>query len=67
MVILIRCNDIVTDPRAMKYVRFLQEKGIEHRLIGWDRDGVRPQLENAVFWERKAGYNVGGMKAARKF
>lgn len=65
MVILIRCNDIVTDPRAMKYVRFLQEKGIEHRLIGWDRDGVRPQLENAVFWERKAGYNVGGMKAAR--
>lgn len=26
MVVLIRCNDILSDPRAMKYVRYLQEK-----------------------------------------
>lgn len=65
MVILIRCNDIVSDPRAMKYVRFLQEKGIEHRLIGWDRDGSKPDCHNAIMWQRKAGYNVGGLRAVR--
>ena len=42
MVVLIRCNDIQSDPRAMKYVRYLQERCIEHRLIGWDRDGKNP-------------------------
>jgi hypothetical protein len=63
MVILIRCNDIVSDPRAMKYVKFLQEKVIEHRLIGWDRDGIKPELQNSVLWDRKAGFNVGGLKA----
>lgn len=65
MVILIRCNDIVSDPRAMKYVRFLQEKGIEHRLIGWDRDGTNESVSNAIMWQKKAGYNVGGVNAVR--
>ena len=65
MVILIRCNDIVSDPRAMKYVRFLQEEGIEHRLIGWDRDGFKPDCLNAIMWQKKAGYNVGGLRAVR--
>ena len=63
MVILIRCNDIVSDPRAMKYVRFLQEKGIEHRIIGWDRDGSKTDCPNAIMWRKKAGYNVGGFRA----
>ena len=65
MVILIRCNDIVSDPRAMKYVKFLQEKEIEHCLIGWDRDGVKPKLLNSVLWDRKTGFNVGGLKALK--
>ncbi len=65
MVILIRCNDILTDPRAMKYVKYLQENDIEHIFIGWDRDGVNPVLPNSVMWEKKAGYNVGGFKAVK--
>ena len=34
MVILIRCNDIVSDPRVMKYVGYLRENEILfHRMI----------------------------------
>ena len=65
MVILIRCNDILTDPRAMKYVQYLQKNDIEHRFIGWDRDGKNPVLPNAVMWKKQAGYNVGGIKAVK--
>lgn len=65
MVIVIRCNDIVSDPRAMKYVRFLQAHRIEHRLIGWDRDGTNVNIPNAVMWRKEAGYNVGGVNAVR--
>lgn len=65
MVILIRCNDIVSDPRAMKYVKYLQEKGIGYKLIGWDRDGKNPVLTDSVMWKKKAGFNVGGFKAVR--
>lgn len=65
MVILIRCNDVVSDPRAMKYVRFLQEKGVEYKIIGWDRDGNKDVMPNAVFWQKKAGYNVGGFCAVK--
>ena len=66
MVVLIRCNDIQSDPRAMKYVRYLQERCIEHRLIGWDRDGKNPDLPNSVMWKEQMGYNVGGFKAVKK-
>lgn len=66
MIILIRCNDIVSDPRAMKYVEYLRENKIEQKLIGWDRDGVVVDTEEAVYWHEKAGFNVGGMKAAKK-
>lgn len=65
MVILIRCNDIVSDPRAMKYVRFLKEKGIDYSLIGWDRDGTNENIPNAILWRKEAGYNVGGINAVR--
>lgn len=65
MVVLIRCNDILTDPRAMKYVKYLQENYIEHTFIGWDRDGVNPALPKSVMWQKKAGYNVGGIKAVK--
>ena len=52
MVVLIRCNDILSDPRAMKYVRYLQEKGIEHKFIGWDRDGKNIDLPSCGKSER---------------
>lgn len=65
MVIIIRCNDIVSDPRAMKYVKFLQEERIDYFLIGWDREGTNPSLQNAIYWNKHAGYNVGGFKAVK--
>ncbi|MBR5483592.1 MAG: capsule biosynthesis protein CapK [Alistipes sp.] len=65
MVIIIRCNDILSDPRAMKYVRYLQDNSIEHKLIGWDRDGKNLELANSVMWKEQAGYNVGGFKAVK--
>lgn len=65
MVILIRCNDILSDPRAMKYVRYLQENGVEHKVIGWDRDRKNPELVSSVMWKQQADYNVGGFKAVK--
>lgn len=65
MVILIRCNDILSDPRAMKYVKYLQENNIEHYLIGWDRDGRNPKISHSVIWSKRAGFNVGGLKAVK--
>lgn len=50
----------------MKYVRYLQEKGIEHKFIGWDREGKNPVLPNSVMWKEQAGYNVGGFQAVKK-
>ena len=63
MVILIRCNDILSDPRAMKYVKYLQENDIKHLLIGWDRDGKNTYIPHSVMWRQQAGFNVGGLKA----
>lgn len=65
MVVLIRCNDILSDPRAMKYVQYLQKNDIEHHFIGWDRDGKNPVLSHSVMWKKQAGYNVGGVKAVK--
>ena len=64
MVILIRCNDVVSDPRAMKYVKYLDETKQDYNLIGWDRDGKMQDTEKAVYFRRPAGYNVGGIRAA---
>ena len=65
MVVLIRCNDILSDPRAMKYVQYLQKSDIEHSFIGWDRDRKNPVLPCSVMWKKQAGYNVGGIKAVK--
>lgn len=66
MLILIRCNDIISDTRTMKYVKYLQDSGIEHKIIGWDRDKKYYNLPNSLMWEVAAGYNVGGFKAVKK-
>ncbi len=64
MVILIRCNDIVSDPRVMKYVGYLRENKIDHFIIGWDRERNSIPQDDIVYYNTKAGYNVGGFKAA---
>ena len=65
MVVIIRSNDIFSDPRAMKYVTFLQDKKIPYILIGWDREGKLSSVDKkkGYFFERRAGFNVGGWKA----
>jgi hypothetical protein len=62
-VYIIRCNDIFSDPRAMKYVKYLDKKKCNFKLIGWDRDGVVTDSSNHKFFKKRAGYNVGGIKA----
>ncbi len=64
MLVLIRCLNIQSDPRAMKYVKYLQENEFPFYLIGWDRDNVVSDSTNASFYKKKVGYNVGGLKAA---
>lgn len=64
MLRLIRCNDIYSDPRAMKYVRYLNGNSIPYQMIGWDRENVVKETAHATFYKKKAGYNVGGLKAA---
>lgn len=64
MILLIRSNDIFSDPRAMKYVRYFDQKNIEYKLLGWNRDKVST-IDNrrGIYFNKKAGYNVGGLKA----
>lgn len=63
MVVLIRCNDIESDPRAMKYVKYLEDTRQEYILIGWDREGKITNKDHAYYYQRIAGYNVGGLNA----
>lgn len=65
MVYIIRCNDVVSDPRAMKYVSYLKETHQDYKLIGWDREGKYPKEDNAIYFHKPAGYNVGGIRAVR--
>lgn len=62
---IIRCNDISSDPRAMKYVKYLEEKKEDFKLIGWDRDNILESNSVHKYFKRKAGYNVGGIKAVK--
>ena len=65
MILLIRSNDIFSDPRAMKYVRYFDQKNIEYKLLGWNRD-KESTIDNkrGIYFNKKAGYNVGGFQAA---
>ena len=63
MIVLIRCNDIVSDSRVRKYLDFYQRKGVDYRLIAWDRLGNAEPLPKAVYCPVKSKYNQGGMAA----
>lgn len=65
MVVLIRCNDIVSDTRAAKYIKYIEETNQEYFVIGWDRDGKSIVPKNGMYFNRPAGVNVGGFKAAK--
>ena len=63
MLILVRCNDVASDPRAMKYVNYLRANNKLYKLIAWDRDGRVQDESEGYFLKKRAGYNVGGIKA----
>lgn len=64
MVLLLRCNAIFNDPRVKKYLSFFDSKGVDYQVIGWNRSGENLNSNNSTFFQKKAGYNVGGFKAA---
>lgn len=64
MVVLIRSNAIVGDPRVGKYIDFLESQQIDYKVIGWDRANDNISSNNTIYYKRLAGYNVGGGKAA---
>lgn len=63
MVLLIRSNSIASDSRVGKYISFLQKRGIEYRVLGWDRMDENLSVDNTTFFRKKSGYNVGGWRA----
>lgn len=65
MIVLIRCNDIVSDSRAKKYIDFLQARGTDFKIIAWDRLGHADHLPNAVYCPVPSKYNQGGMGAIK--
>lgn len=65
MIVIIRCNDIVSDSRAMKYIDFYERKGLDYRIIAWDRTGSGAQVKNAIFCPYKTEYNKGGYSAVK--
>ena len=65
MIVFIRCNDIISDSRARKYLDFYDKNGIEHRIIAWDRLGNSQPLPNAIYCPSRSLYNQGGIAAIK--
>lgn len=62
--ILVRSNQIQSDSRVEKYIKFFDTEGIPYEIIAWDRNATGIELKNVHYYRRKVGYVVGGMKAA---
>lgn len=63
MIVLIRCNDIISDSRTKKYLDYYNREGIAYKVIAWDRLGNSERLPNVVYCPVKSKYNQGGMSA----
>ena len=63
-VILLRSNQIKSDSRVEKYLSFFKKNNIQYRVLGWDRMGLNETIDNVIFFKRRVGYVVGGLKAA---
>lgn len=63
MIVFIRCNDIISDSRAMKYIDFLTRSKVDFKIIAWDRLGNSQRLPNAIYCPTKSKYNQGGAGA----
>lgn len=56
MILLLRSADIEFDSRINKYIRLLQEEGIEHHVLYWPRNREPKINENTTIYTRKASY-----------
>ena len=65
MIVLIRCNDIVSDSRTKKYLDFYKQHHVEYKIIAWDRLGNSEKLPNTIYCPAKSKYNQGGMAAIK--
>lgn len=65
MLVLVRSNSIVGDPRVEKYVNFLGSKKKDFCIIGWNRTHDKNISERAIYYDKLTGYSVGGAKAAK--
>lgn len=63
-IVIIRSNQIQSDSRVEKYLSYLDENKIDYTILGWDRDATGVTREKTMYYRRKVGYVVGGMKAA---
>ena len=63
MIILIRSNSIVSDPRVEKYIRFYKDNNIKHRVLGWNRLNEKIVASGTDFFRLQSLYNQGGYKA----
>lgn len=65
MIVLIRCNDIVSDSRTKKYLGFYTRNGVDYKVIAWDRLGGSKPLPNTIYCPVRSKYNQGGLGAIR--
>ena len=65
MIVLIRCNDIISDSRTKKYLDFYNRCGIDYRIIAWDRLGTSEPLPNTIYCPVRSKYNQGGLGAIK--
>lgn len=65
MLIFIRCNDIESDSRLLKYVNYVKSKEIDYKILGWNRLNKMIERADCTFFDKKIGYNVGGIKAVK--
>ena len=63
MLLLVRSNSIVSDPRTGKYIDFFNVRHIDHKILGWDRLSENLRNVNTKYYRSKSGYNVGGLNA----
>lgn len=64
-IVLIRCNDIISDSRVKKYLDFYDKNNADYRVIAWDRLGNSQRLPHTVYCPSRSLYNQGGIAAIK--
>lgn len=59
MVVILRSNDLETDPRVHKYINALELAEVDYLMVGWDREGKNIKKRNTLYYKKKTGYNLG--------